>query len=52
MLAVEVKPFLLFESLSRILFDFEIVLTIDIFDICTEAQPTLNRAGNVTYHAA
>lgn len=51
MFAVEVNPFLLFDSLSLILFDFVIVFTIDMLEICTDAQPILNRAGRVMYQA-
>jgi len=49
--AVEVKPFLLFDNLSLILFDLVKLLTIDMLAICTEAQPTLNKAGSVIYQA-
>lgn len=51
-LAVDVNPFLLFDNLSLILFDFEIVFTIDMLEICTDAQPILNNAGSVMYQAS
>ena len=51
MLAVEVNPLRLFDNLSRILLEFEILLTIAMFEIWTEAHPTLKRAGRVMYQA-
>lgn len=51
-LAVDVNPFLLFDNLSRILFDLDIVFTMDMLDICTDAHPILKSAGSVMYHAS
>lgn len=51
MLADDVKPFLLLDNLSLILFDWVSEFTIDMFAIYTEAQPILNKAGRVMYQA-
>ena len=39
------------DSLSLLRFEHVSWLTIAMLDICTEAQPTLNNAGRIIYHA-